>query len=68
MAPAWTMNGAIYLFRTAVLAGSDGVEPSLYGRRTAAYVMPSEFGISIDSLDDWTAAELALETLAPPRE
>jgi CMP-N,N'-diacetyllegionaminic acid synthase len=68
MAPAWTMNGAIYLFRTAVLAGSDGVEPSLYGRRTAAYVMPGEFGISIDSLDDWTAAELALETLAPPRE
>ncbi|HXD74822.1 MAG TPA: acylneuraminate cytidylyltransferase family protein [Vicinamibacterales bacterium] len=54
MPPAWTMNGAIYLFRTAVL---DGAEPSLYGSRTAAYVMPAEFGISIDSLDDWTDAE-----------
>jgi len=79
MPAAWTMNGAIYLFRTFVLAaGSErgGAGASLYGNRTAAYVMPPEFGISIDSLDDWTAAEHvlrlrsghALETLAPPRE
>jgi CMP-N-acetylneuraminic acid synthetase len=65
MAQAWTMNGAIYLFRTSVLRAA---EPSLYGNRTAAYVMPPEFGISIDSLDDWTQAEQALETSVPPRE
>jgi CMP-N,N'-diacetyllegionaminic acid synthase len=57
MPAAWTMNGAIYLFRTPVLDGSGGAEPSLYGERTAAYVMPHEFGISIDSLDDWTVVE-----------
>ena len=57
MPAAWTMNGVVYLFRTAVL---DAADPSLYGDRTAAYVMPPEFGISIDSLDDWTAAEHAL--------
>jgi len=57
MPAAWTMNGAIYLFRTSVL---DGAEPSLYGSRTAAYVMAPELGISIDSLDDWTHAERTL--------
>ena len=51
------MNGAVYLFRTAVLTAT---EPSLYGNRTAAYVMPPEFGVSIDSLDDWAEAERAL--------
>jgi CMP-N,N'-diacetyllegionaminic acid synthase len=65
MPDAWTMNGAIYLFRTSVLHAE---EPSLYGDRTAAYVMPAVYGISIDSLDDWTQAELALETPASPRE
>jgi CMP-N,N'-diacetyllegionaminic acid synthase len=57
MPKAWTMNGAIYLFRTYVL---DGPEPSLYGERTAAYVMPHESGRSIDSLDDWNDIEKAL--------
>jgi CMP-N-acetylneuraminic acid synthetase len=65
MPDAWTMNGAIYLFRTSVLRAA---EPSLYGDRTAAYVMPAEYGISIDSLDDWKHAEQALETPASPRE
>ncbi len=60
MPAAWAMNGAIYLFRTFVLEGRAGCEPSLYGDRTAAYVMPHDRGISIDSLDDWTAAERAL--------
>lgn len=54
---AWTMNEAIYLFRTHVLFDA---EPSLYGDRTAAYVMPSERGIAIDDLTDWTLAERAL--------
>ena len=48
MPPAWTMNGAIYLLRTALLFAA---EPGLYGDRTAAYVMPPASGISIDSLD-----------------
>ena len=54
MPQAWTMNGAIYLFRTSVLRAA---EPSLYGDRTAAYVMPPQFGLSIDSLDDWNDVE-----------
>ena len=65
MPQAWTMNGAIYLFRTAVLRAQ---EPSLYGDTTAAYVMPATFGISIDSLDDWQEVERVLETQAPSRE
>jgi CMP-N,N'-diacetyllegionaminic acid synthase len=71
MPAAWTMTGAIYLFRTEVLSAP---EPSLYGTRTAAYVMPAAFGISIDSLDDWSEAEHALrsghalEHPAPSRE
>ena len=65
MPAAWTMNGAIYLFRTPVLTAE---EPSLYGDRTAAYVMPEEFGISIDSIDDWNQAEQALGHPAPSRE
>jgi N-acylneuraminate cytidylyltransferase len=57
MPQAWTMNGAIYLFRTPVLSAA---EPSLYGDRTAAYVMSHAHGISIDSLDDWAEAERLL--------
>ena len=65
MPAAWTMNGAVYLFRTSVLTAA---EPSLYGDRAAAYVMPPEFGISIDSLDDWNDVEHALGHPAPSRE
>jgi CMP-N,N'-diacetyllegionaminic acid synthase len=61
MPAAWTMNGAIYLFRADVIGGR---EPSLYGNRTAAYVMPPQFAVSIDSLDDWTQAEDALRLRA----
>lgn len=62
MPTAWTMNGAIYLFRPYVL---DAQEPSLYGERTAAYVMPHEFGLSIDSLDDWNDVEKILRLREP---
>jgi CMP-N,N'-diacetyllegionaminic acid synthase len=55
--PAWTMNGAIYLFRTRVLFAR---EPSLYGETTAAYLMPAAEGISIDSIEDWIEAERTL--------
>jgi CMP-N,N'-diacetyllegionaminic acid synthase len=57
--PAWAMNGAIYAFRTHVLFDA---EPSLYGDRTVAMRMPDPFGISIDTADDWKAAEKALES------
>ena len=60
MPAAWTMNGAIYLLRTAALFAA---EPSLYGERTAAYVMTDPYGISIDDLHDWSEAERALEAL-----
>jgi CMP-N-acetylneuraminic acid synthetase len=62
MPTAWAMNGAIYLFRTHAL---DAPEPSLYGERTAAYVMPLLFGLSIDSLDDWNDVEKALRLREP---
>jgi N-acylneuraminate cytidylyltransferase len=57
MPEAWTMNGAIYLFRTHVLFDD---EPSMYGSRTAAYVMPADRGLSLDEPGDWTVAEQAL--------
>ena len=58
MPAAWTMNGAIYLVRTPLLFDAN---PSLYGDRTAAYVMPPERGISIDDVDDWAHAERVLQ-------
>jgi CMP-N-acetylneuraminic acid synthetase len=60
MPAAWTMNGAVYLCRSRLLAGR---EASLYGDRTAAYRMPAVFGLSIDDLNDWMEAERALEQL-----
>ena len=57
MPAAWTMNGALYLFRTPLLFRP---EPSLYGDRTAAYVMSHADGLSIDSIDDWSEAERIL--------
>jgi len=57
MPPAWTMNGAIYLFRTRLLFAR---EPTLYGDDTAAYVMPSDLGLSIDDPEDWSAVERVL--------
>src|SRR5258706_14166128 len=64
MPPAWAMNGAIYLLRTSLLSAA---EPGLYGDRVAAYVMPQASGISIDSIEDWAAAERALEDLVTRR-
>lgn len=54
---AWVMNGAVYACRTEVLLSA---EPSLYGDRVVAYPMPHERSISIDTPEDWAAAELAL--------
>ena len=59
---AWVMNGAIYACRTEVLFAA---EPSLYGDRVVAYPMPPERSISIDDLEDWAAAERAIERRPP---
>jgi CMP-N-acetylneuraminic acid synthetase len=58
--PVWMLNGAIYLLRSHVLSAS---EPSLYGDRTLAYPMPSPYGISIDTFEDWHEAERWLASL-----
>src|SRR5262245_37880595 len=63
MPPAWVMNGAIYLFKTAVLF--DPVEPNLYGDRVAAMVMPPPYGLNLDDPEDWAHAERILPTLTP---
>ena len=62
MPKAWVLNGAIYLFRTAVLF--DPVEPSMYGDRVAAYRMPPPYGFNIDEPEDWATAEHLLTGLA----
>ena len=51
-------NGAICLFRTAVLF--DPVEPSLYGDKVAAYRMSPPYGLDIDEPEDWETAERLL--------
>lgn len=58
MPKAWVLNGAIYLFRTEVLF--DAAEPSMYGDRVAAYVMPPPYGFNLDEPDDWPEAERLL--------
>ena len=62
MPKAWVLNGAIYLFRTAVLF--DPAEPSMYGDRVAAYRMPPPYGFNIDEPEDWATAERLLTELA----
>lgn len=57
MTPLWLMNGAIYLFRTALLFGG---EPTLYGDRVATYPMAWPSGHNIDDPGDWQAAERLL--------
>ncbi len=61
MPRAWIINGAIYLFRTALLF--DPTEPSLYGDKVAAYPMSSPYGLNIDEPDDWGIAERALSAM-----
>ena len=57
MPEAWVMNGALYALRTEVLFGR---EPSLYGNHSLALPMPDPYGISIDTPEDWSAAEKAV--------
>jgi len=62
MPPAWIFNGAIYLFRTALLF--DPIEPNLYGDRVAAYRMSPPYGLNIDDPGDWDVVERALSSIA----
>ena len=59
MPDAWVFNGAIYLFKAALLRGP---EPSLYGDRVTAYPMAPPFGHNIDAASDWTEAERILSS------
>jgi CMP-N,N'-diacetyllegionaminic acid synthase len=61
MPGAWVFNGAIYLFRTALLFRAD---PSLYGDRVAAYAMAPPSGHNIDDAADWAEAERILSRSA----
>lgn len=54
--PVYYRNGAVYVTRCAVLAESR----NLYGNRTAAYIMPPERSVNIDSLSDIWLAEYFL--------
>ena len=60
--PVWVLNGAIYLFRTALLF--DPVEATLYGDRVVPYAMAAPYGHNIDEPEDWAAAERLLSSLA----
>lgn len=60
LAPIWTFNGAVYLFRTELLFADPA---SLYGDRVAAYAMPRPYGHNIDDLVDWAVAEALLAGL-----
>ena len=62
MPPAWVFNGAIYLFKTALLF--DPIDPSLYGDRVAAYPMTPPYGHNIDDPTEWAVAEGMLSGLA----
>ena len=58
----WVLNGAIYLFKTALLF--DPIDPSLYGDRVAAYPMTPPYGHNIDDPTEWAVAEGMLSGLA----
>jgi CMP-N,N'-diacetyllegionaminic acid synthase len=59
---AWVFNGAIYLFRSALLL--DTSDPTLYGDRVAAYAMSHPYGHNLDDPGDWELAERYLAELA----
>ena len=56
----YSLNGAIYLAHREVLLSNGG----WYTPRTAAYIMPSERSIDIDTPWDLSIARLVLDTIA----
>ncbi len=59
--PAYRVNGAIYLADRTTLLTTEW----WFGPRTAAYVMPSERSVDIDTTDDLAVAERLLEEPQP---
>lgn len=51
---AYIQNGGFFLMRRHTLFDAS---PSLYGERTAGYVMDPYLSVNIDSLEDWEEAE-----------
>jgi N-acylneuraminate cytidylyltransferase/CMP-N,N'-diacetyllegionaminic acid synthase len=58
--PAYLPNGAIYVFRMALLKEKR----TYHSDRTYAYVMPRERSVDIDTLDDFELAELLMKRRA----
>lgn len=56
----YTRNGAIYGFQREVLDKTG----SIYGNRCAAYLMPAELSINLDTMDDWHALEAYMRSAA----
>lgn len=56
----YTRNGAVYGFRPDALDEHD----SIYGARCAAYIMPAECSINLDTMDDWRELETQLRLAA----
>ena len=50
----YTRNGALYLFKTALLKENT---PNIYGDAVRAYVMGEEYAVNIDTQSDWDLAE-----------
>lgn len=57
--PAYALNGALYLARTAWLCERR----SLIGPETLGYVMPRERSLDLDTPFDWLVADLLMRTL-----
>jgi len=55
----YTRNGAIYGFHRKVLEETG----SIYGNRCAAYLMPAELSINLDTMDDWHALEAYMRSV-----
>ena len=54
--PAWVLNGAIYVARTANFIE----KPGFLGQRTVAYSMPHARSLDIDTLEDFATVERIL--------
>lgn len=60
-APAYAINGAVYVVRTEVLRQRR----TFFDQDTLAYAMPRERACDVDEADDFAVAEQALLTLRP---
>ena len=60
LSPAYTHNGAVYIFKTGLLFGS---EPNFYGEKVVPYVMDAASSVNIDGVDDWEEAEKRIKEI-----